>query len=67
MYLTRGEIAIVAKAGDGKSQFFQIGKHFNVPHASVVLKESVLANNSSPLEPANPFFGNMISLIEEFQ
>ncbi|NET52772.1 MAG: hypothetical protein F6K09_30090, partial [Merismopedia sp. SIO2A8] len=45
---------------ENQSRFFRIAKGFNVSHASVVLQEPVFAKNGSPLEPANPFFDNMM-------
>jgi hypothetical protein len=49
-----------------RSNLFKIGQYFNVPHASIVLKEPVFSANESPLEPANPFFDLMLEKIHEF-
>lgn len=49
-----------------RAEIFRIGKYFGVPHASIVLKDSVLSKNQSPLEPANPFFNSMINAIHDF-
>ena len=38
-----------------------------IPHASVVLKEDVRANNGSPLEPKNPLFDEMMNAVYQFQ
>jgi esterase/lipase len=48
------------------ANLFKIGQYFNVPHASIVLKDPVVAKNNSPLEPANPFFDSMIREMHEF-
>lgn len=40
--------------------FFRIGKDFQVPHASVVLKKRADGRSGSPLEPPNPFFNEMM-------
>jgi len=45
----------------GQVSFFTIGKHFQVPHASVVLAERADGLSGSPLEPANPFFAEMMT------
>jgi esterase/lipase len=47
-------------------EMFKIGKNFAVPHASVVLKNPVLSINNSPLEPHNPFFGEMMRSLHTF-
>ena len=62
----QGVEELIAKADASKSEFFRIGRHFNIPHASVVLQEPVVAKNGSPLEPENPFFDRMMSSVEEF-
>jgi len=49
-----------------KTEFFRIGKNFNVPHASVVLAEDVKSKNGSPLEPKNPFFDEMMQCVYNF-
>jgi esterase/lipase len=49
-----------------RSNLFKIGQYFNVPHASIVLKEPVFSANESPLESANPFFELMLKKIHEF-
>ena len=49
-----------------QAEMFRIGKCFNVPHASVVLKNLVLSRNNSPLESANPFFDSMLVALHEF-
>jgi pimeloyl-ACP methyl ester carboxylesterase len=41
--------------------FFRIGKDFQVPHASVVLAETAYGHSGSPMEPANPFFDEMMA------
>lgn len=41
--------------------FFRIGKDFRVPHASVVLAQRADGHSGSPLEPANPFFDEMMA------
>ena len=50
-----------------KDQFrlFRIGKEFDVPHASVVLKDPV-TNNGKLLEKANPQFREMLRALAEF-
>ena len=58
---------LIAKSNQDKTEFFRIGKYFHVPHASVVLKEDVLAKNGSPLEPKNPFFDEMMNAANKFQ
>ncbi|MGK7930962.1 MAG: alpha/beta hydrolase [Microcystaceae cyanobacterium] len=45
-----------------QSEFFRMGQDFNISHASVVLKDHVMAENGSPLEAANPFFNEMMNL-----
>ena len=62
----QGVEELLFKAMEGKRDFFRIGKYFNVPHASVVLKEPVTAENGSPLEPANPYFDQMMGAIRTF-
>lgn len=42
------------------AHLFTINKAFAVPHASVVLKQTVFGDSGSPLEPANPFFDEMM-------
>jgi hypothetical protein len=49
-----------------RSNLFKIGKYFNVPHASIVLKKPIFSENKSPLESANPFFDLMIKKFHEF-
>ena len=63
----QGVEALIAKSDRNKTEFFRIGKNFHVPHASVVLKEDVLAKNGSPLEPKNPFFDKMMNAVNKFQ
>ncbi len=58
---------LIAKSDKDKTKFFRIGKYFHVPHASVVLKEDVRAENGSPLEPKNPFFDEMMNAVDQFQ
>ncbi|ABW33453.1 alpha/beta hydrolase [Acaryochloris marina] len=60
------ELIFKTTKNNKNTEFYRIGKHFNVPHASVVLKEPVLALNGSPLEPKNPFFEEMMNSIQEF-
>jgi esterase/lipase len=48
------------------AQMFRIGKNFNVPHASTVLKNPVRSINNSPLEPHNPFFADMMKSLHSF-
>ncbi|MEL6442043.1 MAG: alpha/beta hydrolase [Cyanobacteria bacterium J06621_8] len=57
---------LIVKAKEGRCDFYRMGKHFNISHASVVLKEPVKADNGSPLEPANPFFDEMMAAIKVF-
>jgi|GEM_PF-4348277 len=45
---------------------FRIGKNFAVPHASIILKNSVLSLNNFPLEPSNPFFEDMMRSLYTF-
>ncbi len=45
---------------------YRIGPDFQVPHASVILDEPVLANNGSPLEPANPLFHAMMRTLRSW-
>jgi hypothetical protein len=49
-----------------RAEMFRIGKNFAIPHASVGLKNPVLSINSSPLEPRNPFFEQMMESLYEF-
>jgi esterase/lipase len=49
-----------------QAEMFKIGKYFNVPHASVVLKNPVFSRNNSPLEPANPYFDSMLTALHDF-
>jgi esterase/lipase len=65
---TTAAIDVVEKlvARSPQAEMFKIGKYFNVPHASVVLKHPVLSRNNSPLEPANPFFDLMLTALHEF-
>lgn len=63
----KGIEKLIAKNDPTKTEFFRIGKYFHVPHASVVLKEDVRANNGSPLEPKNPFFDEMMNNVFQFQ
>lgn len=58
---------LVTKTNPDKTEFFRIAKDFHVSHASVVLKEDVLAKNGSPLEAKNPFFDEMMSAANKFQ
>ncbi|NTW83390.1 MAG: hypothetical protein HGB36_08500 [Chlorobiaceae bacterium] len=46
--------------------FFRIPKHFGVAHASVVLKEPIM-HNDTLLENANPEFRNMMESISVFE
>ena len=62
----QGVEELIVKAKEGKCDFFRMGKHFNISHASVVLKELVRAENGSPLEPANPYFDEMMTAIKMF-
>lgn len=57
---------LLADASPDTTELFRIGKDFQVPHASVVLKEDVRARNGSPLEPRNPFFEDMMLALEDF-
>ncbi len=65
---TTADIADIEKlvARSPQAEMFRIGKCFNVPHASVVLKNPVLSKNNSPLEPANPFFRSMLITLHDF-
>ncbi len=65
---TTADIAAIEKlvARSPQAEMFRIGKCFNVPHASVVLKNPVLSKNHSPLELANPFFDSMLSTLHDF-
>jgi esterase/lipase len=65
---TTADIAAIEKliTRSPQAEMFRIGKCFNVPHASVVLKNPVLSRNNSPLEPANPFFVSMLIAMREF-
>jgi esterase/lipase len=65
---TTADIADVEKlvARSPQAEMFRIGKCFNVPHASMVLKNPVLSRNKSPLESANPFFESMLVAMHEF-
>ncbi|MGK7895681.1 MAG: alpha/beta hydrolase [Xenococcus sp. (in: cyanobacteria)] len=58
---------LIAKNNPDKTQFFRIGKDFQVSHASMVLESDVRAENGSPLEQKNPFFEEMMNLVNEFQ
>jgi hypothetical protein len=49
-----------------QANLVEIGRYFNIPHASVVLKEPVFSKNDSPLEIVNPFFDSMIRTMKEF-
>jgi esterase/lipase len=49
-----------------KAEMFRISKSFAVPHASIVLKNPVFSANSSPLEPSNPFFSEMMKSVQMF-
>jgi hypothetical protein len=49
-----------------QAELFKIGQFFNIPHASIVLKNFVFSKNKSPLETANPFFDLMIELMIDF-
>jgi esterase/lipase len=48
------------------AEMFRIGQSFAVPHASVVLQNPVFSANSSPLEPCNPFFIEMMRSVNAF-
>jgi esterase/lipase len=65
---TTADITDIEKlvARSPQAEMFRIGKCFNVPHASVVLKNPVLSRNNSPLESANPFFDSMLTAVHEF-
>jgi hypothetical protein len=65
---TTADIADIEKlvARSPQAEMFRIGKCFNVPHASIVLKSPVLSRNYSPLEPANPFFDLMLLALNSF-
>jgi len=63
----KGVEKLIAKTELTKTEFFRIGKYFHVPHASVVLKDDIRANNSCPLEPKNPFFDEMMNTVCQFQ
>jgi esterase/lipase len=65
---TTADIADIEKlvARSRQAEMFRIGKRFNVPHASVTLKNPVLSRNHSPLEPANPFFDSMLAALHDF-
>ncbi|MEM6926482.1 MAG: alpha/beta fold hydrolase [Myxococcota bacterium] len=45
---------------------YRIGPDFQVPHASVLLDQPVLARNGSPLEPANPMFHAMMRTLRSW-
>ncbi len=62
----RGVMELYQKCEAAKRDFFRIGKAFGVPHASVALNEVICAANGSPLEPANPFFDEMMNTAEAF-
>jgi esterase/lipase len=49
-----------------KAEIFRISKSFAVPHASIVLNHPVFSKNSSPLEPSNPFFSEMMKSVQLF-
>jgi esterase/lipase len=49
-----------------KAEIFRINKSFAVPHASIVLNHPVFSKNSSPLEPSNPFFLEMMKSVQMF-
>jgi esterase/lipase len=49
-----------------KAELFRINKSFAIPHASLVLKSTVFSANSSPLEPCNPFFSEMMKSVQMF-
>ncbi len=49
-----------------KAEIFRISKSFAVPHASIVLNHPVFSKNSSPLEPSNPFFLEMMKSVQLF-
>ncbi|MEN0066957.1 MAG: alpha/beta fold hydrolase [Myxococcota bacterium] len=55
---------LVLQAAQG--MLYRIGIAFQVPHASVLLDEPVLARNGSPLEPANPVFQPMMASLRSF-
>lgn len=48
------------------SEFFCIGKEYNVPHASVVLQEDLITSNGFLLEPKNPLFSKMMQAVHCF-
>jgi hypothetical protein len=56
--------ALPSSRDSPKSKLFKIDQYFNV--SSVVLKDYVCSERNSPLEPANPFFDNMIKALHEF-
>ena len=57
---------LLAVGDPQKTDFFRMGKHFQIPHSSVVLEEPAYALNGSPLEPANPFFAKMMAQVHTF-
>ncbi|AFY93410.1 alpha/beta hydrolase [Chamaesiphon minutus] len=65
---TTADIDLVARLvkTSPHAQMFRIGKNFNVPHASTVLKSPVRSLNNSPLEPHNPFFTDMMKSLHAF-
>ena len=58
---------LATKNNPDKTEFFLIKQHFHVPHASVVLKNDILAKDGSPLEPKNPLFDEMMNAANQFQ
>jgi esterase/lipase len=62
------EITDVEKlvARSPQAAMFRIDRQFNVPHASVVLKNPVLSKNNSAVESANPVFDPMLAALHEF-
>jgi len=47
-------------------EFFRLQQHVSVPHASVVLKNDIVAEDGSLLEPENPFFHKMMDALHRF-
>lgn len=58
---------LISKNNPSKTEFFRIAKRFDVPHASLVFKEDLRANNGSLLEAKNPFFDEMMNTANKFQ
>ncbi|NJR32089.1 MAG: hypothetical protein HC778_03490 [Chamaesiphon sp. CSU_1_12] len=65
---TTADIDLVARLvkTSPHAQMYRIGKNFNIPHASTVLKTPVRSLNNSPLEPHNPFFTDMMRSLHAF-